>query len=261
MRLFRAELRKLFTIRTPLVLLGLALVAWCVSLLVALIAVWAVGEQNLGGEPVTGESAALGGYTAGAIPSLVLTMLLGVVVMTSEFQHRTVGLLFLHTPRRWRVVPPKIAVVALCGLVWGAATTAVNGLVGVVPNRARLGGLHLGSPDLHAALAGTALAYVLWAAIGVGLGVLVRHQAGALAIALGLSFGGTVAVSMITMIPGVPNWAEDAVMVFPTLSSLVLTMPDLGDAFPPWAGALSLLAWGVLTAAGGSALLRRKEIQ
>lgn len=102
--------------------------------------------------------------------------LLGAMSVTTEVRHGTIRPTFLFTPRRDRVIEAKVgvslAVGAGLGLVAGAAAVGL----GVAAFRARGIDLLLDANDYVLLVVGSAAAAALWAAIGVGVGALVRNQ-------------------------------------------------------------------------------------
>jgi hypothetical protein len=106
--------------------------------------------------------------------------LLGALAITGEFRHGTIRPTFLVTPRRGRVVAAKVATSLLIGGAFGLIAAAVSIGVGGAALAARGVAIRLDGGDYALLLAGCAAAASLWAAIGVGVGAAVRHQAPAL---------------------------------------------------------------------------------
>ena len=106
----------------------------------------------------------------------VFAGLLGAMSITSEIRHGTIRPTFLVTPRRVRVLAAKI----LASMFFGAAFGLIGTALAVGAGSAALGArgiesqLDAGAYALF--LAGGAAAGALWAAIGVGLGAVVRNQ-------------------------------------------------------------------------------------
>jgi hypothetical protein len=128
--------------------------------------------------PEEGLSAAL--YSVATAVGYVFPLLIGTLVVTAEFRHKTLTPTFLATPRRGRVLIAKLTVGALLGIVFGMIGIVVS--VGASAAFLVSFGLDtdLGSVDTWAMLGRMLLAYVLWALIGVGIGALVRNQVGAI---------------------------------------------------------------------------------
>jgi ABC-2 type transport system permease protein len=174
-RLVRAELLKLATTRTLLwlALLILALVALIVSL--------DAGQNDPGVLAAPGRQRDL--LTSAAVSALV-ALILGIVVSAGEYAHGTVSHTFLVAPVRPRVIAAKLVAAGLAGLLLalvaeiGAFAFAALWLAG------KSAPSHLASHDTLLLFAGTLLAGAVAAAIGVGLGALLRRQTGAIVLAL-----------------------------------------------------------------------------
>jgi ABC-2 type transport system permease protein len=102
--------------------------------------------------------------------------LLGAISFTAEIRHGTIRPTFLVTPSRGRVVAAKVGVSTLVAAGFGLAASALAAGVGTAMLGARGVGVELDGGDYALLVAGGAAASALWAAIGVGLGALVRDQ-------------------------------------------------------------------------------------
>jgi ABC-type transport system involved in multi-copper enzyme maturation permease subunit len=102
--------------------------------------------------------------------------LLGALSITSEIRHGTIRPTFLVTPRRRRVVTAKVSVSVLIGAGFGLVGGAVAAAVGAAALRGRGIDVQLDGGDHALLVAGATAAAALWAAIGVGIGALIRHQ-------------------------------------------------------------------------------------
>jgi ABC-2 type transport system permease protein len=106
--------------------------------------------------------------------------LLGAMTITAEIRHGTIRPTFLFSPRRDRVVAAKVSVSFVIGAGFGLVAGAAAVVAGGAALRGRGIGLQLDGRDYVLLVAGSAAAAALWAAIGVGVGALVRHQVPAL---------------------------------------------------------------------------------
>jgi len=102
--------------------------------------------------------------------------LVGALSVTAEIRHGTIRPTFLVTPRRARVVWAKVWACVLTGSVFGLTAGAVAVATGAAAFRARGIDLRLDGGDYVLLVAGAMGAAALWAAIGVGVGAVVRHQ-------------------------------------------------------------------------------------
>jgi ABC-2 type transport system permease protein len=170
--LLRAELLKQLSTRTGL---GLFAAMLCLVLLAVLLHGFGLRAEDLGGPHV--QLMVLG---RGEFLGALFAALLGAMSITAEIRHGTIRSTFLVTPRRGRVVAAKVLVSILFGAGFGLVAGAVATAAGAAALRARGIELQLDRGDYVLLVAGAAGAAALWAAIGVGVGALVRNQVPAL---------------------------------------------------------------------------------
>lgn len=115
-------------------------------------------------------------FGRGEFLAALFAALLGVMSITTEIRHGTIRPTFVVTPWRARVVAAKVGVSALLGAGFGLAASALAVAVGTGVLGARGIDVVLGGGDYALLIAGGAAASALWAAIGVGVGALVRDQ-------------------------------------------------------------------------------------
>lgn len=119
-------------------------------------------------------------YSTATAVGYVFPLLIGTLMVTSEFRHKTLTPTFLATPRRGLVLWAKLFVGVLLGVLYGVVGVAAS----VGASAGFLAGYDLDteltSPDIWAQLGRMLLAYVLWVLVGIGVGALVRNQVGAI---------------------------------------------------------------------------------
>ncbi len=158
----RSERIKLGTVRANRVLFGLT---------VAVAAVAAYATARLVTDEVLTISQV---FVYPAVFTAVFAAIAGILSTTSEAQHGTLAIAFVAQPRRWVVVTAKALLTVAVGITFGAA-----GMIAAAAGAAT-GGLALGRASDLAVTGGYALLYTTAAAIaGLGLGMIVRHSAGA----------------------------------------------------------------------------------
>jgi len=241
-RQFRAELLKIRSTRTTVgLVLGMVGLIVLFSLLPGLLAkapelVTADDQRGLLGV----------GTFAGLFSALA-----GIMLVTSEYRYGTIRPTFLVTPARRRVLGAKLAAGALAGVAFGIAGGALGFGIGYACLAGR--GIHytLSVGQTTLLLAGTVVGTGLWAALGVGLGAIVRNQVGAI-IGL-LAWGFVVENLLFALVPDVGRLgavhAQDAL--------IGLTTKHLLHATP---GALVLVAWATALAAAGTAIAVRSDV-
>jgi len=202
-------------------------------------------------------------YTSGQFFGVLLVMLLAAIVVTNEFHHQTATTTFLVTPHRERVVLAKLAAGVLLGLMFWLLTTVLNLLVVPFVLRSLDVPVQLGEPAVWRSMGLNALAYALWAVVGVGAGVLIRSQIGAtLTISIGYlvgSIGGSVAFALLAQFVA-KFFAKLEVLVPTTASQLMVAGTDLPGNPPRWVGAVVLIGYALITGVIGTLIMRRRDI-
>jgi ABC-2 type transport system permease protein len=136
--------------------------------------------------------------TSGQFLLVLITLMLGVHVATSEYGARTMTSTFLVEPRRPRVVVAKVVVSGLFGVAFWVIATVLDG----VATPLFLAAEHLprsafSSPAVVRSVLMGMLAFVLWALFGLGLGAVLRNQVVAVVAAIGVYAGGVAVVDLI----------------------------------------------------------------
>ena len=114
----------------------------------------------------------------------VFALLLGIISVTSEFRHGTITPSLLVVPDRVRLTLAKLGAALLVGLGIGIVATGLAALIGSVILNARDIANPLSGSDVTKMVIGGTIATALYAALGVGIGALVRNQVGAIVGAL-----------------------------------------------------------------------------
>jgi ABC-type transport system involved in multi-copper enzyme maturation permease subunit len=202
-------------------------------------------------------------YTSGQYFGVLIVLLLSAIIVTSEFFHLTATATFLVTPRRETVIAAKFVAAAICGLAVWLITTVLNMIV-VPPIMHQLGlGSTLGSGAVWRAIGLNALAFGLWAVLGVGLGVLIRNQlAATLVLSIVYTVGSTAAgVIFLLLSRYVAEWFDKLQVLIPTSASqLMLSGTELPGNPPRWVGAVVLIGYAVVAGAVGTMLTKRRDI-
>jgi ABC-2 type transport system permease protein len=235
----RMELLKLRTTRLSYGLLATA---------TGLTIVFSVLEATRAG---TGElaplstAAGLNAVITGGIWALLLAIVLGVTVSSGEFRHGTATATYLAVPQRSRVLAAKAIAAACAGAVFGLAGWLFATGVGLGFVAAHGYPEPIGAATMARYAAGHVLAAALLAAIGVGLGSLIRSQ---LAAVIGVFVWAIVLESVVGSL-------FNAVQPYlPYTAATTLAGSALGGAaFGPAHGAVS--SSGPLPFAAATALL------
>jgi hypothetical protein len=203
--------------------------------------------------------------TSGQTLGVLLAMLLGILIVTNEYAHQTATATFLTNPHRGAVVAAKFVAAVTAGALFWAGSTAIS-LVATP--------FYLHSQQLTVAVTDwvpvrsvllNALAYVMWAALGVGLGSLFRSQVSAVVSGMLVYVGGAAAVEVIfnVIYYAYPHtWVLGAPVIAPAVASLVMTTPGLAfDHAPPqWAGLLVMIGYVALFTVVGVGRARHQDV-
>jgi ABC-2 type transport system permease protein len=243
----RSELLKLRSTRT-----NFALLAWMVGLVVLVVAlhVLSFGVGTLSRE--SNQMKILGlGTSIGAL----FAALLGAMSVTGEFRTGTIRPTFLVTPRRTRVVAAKAVASMLVGVGFGLVAEALTASAEAAGLAARGIHIELGSGDYAQLLAGGALAGAFFAAIGVGVGALVRNQVAAVVgLCVWLLF---LEPLLLADIPSAAKYAPEA-SAGAIAGAIQSQIAD--TLIAPALGVVLLAAYAALAGVAGALLITRRDV-
>lgn len=213
-------------------------------------------------------------FTAGQFFGLLLVVVLGALVVTNEFFHQTATTTFLTTPRRTSVILSKLAAASGIAVVFWLVTTVIDLAAGSIYFSSEGYDIPLGEWPVVRSVLMNLLAYVIWAVLGVGLGVLIRSQLGAtLTAAVFYLLAFPVALILFNLIYAFvikKDWVWNYIVAIPGVASTIMISPERvqfsasenGPIYGPewWTGALILLAYGVGAAVIGTLITRKRDI-
>jgi ABC-2 type transport system permease protein len=110
----------------------------------------------------------------------VFALVLGILALTSEFRHGTITPSLLVVPGRVRLTLAKLGASLAIGLALGLAATGLTAAIGAAILDARGIDTGLTGSQVTKMIVGGTIATALYAALGVGVGALVRNQVGAI---------------------------------------------------------------------------------
>ncbi|HEU5391667.1 MAG TPA: hypothetical protein VFV73_37785 [Streptosporangiaceae bacterium] len=168
-RLVRVELLKLRTMR---VTYGLLAAAAAVTALFSSLQASGAGRSV----PSVSTAAGLGDVTTVGGVAMILAAVLGVIVTSGEFRHTNITLTYLATPDRRRVLGAKAIATAFVGAGYGVAAGIVATAVGLAFVAAHGYPVTIGGATMIGHIAGAGAGAALLAALGVGVGSLIRAQ-------------------------------------------------------------------------------------
>jgi ABC-2 type transport system permease protein len=241
--LIRAEALKLRTVRGPWLVLGAGPL-----LVIAGISGLVVSGTDLRDPGTQAKALAHVGLTA------IFALAFGVLAVAGEYRHKTITDTYLSTPGRGRVVGVKLVVYAF----FGALAALVSTLVALGVTAAWWSGKGVSfswdEGAMWAAIGGGIAWNAAFAAIGVGLGALVRNLTGAIAAAL----------AWIALIEGiVGQLIGNLARWLPFYAGQALGSGGKGmlpEALPRWGAALVLAAYTAVFAVAAVATSVRRDV-
>lgn len=193
---------------------------------------------------------------AGTSFAQLAVAVLGVLVISGEYRTGMIRTTFTAVPRRGAVLAAKALVFSvvtfLTGLVAAFGAFYVGqGILGVkdmdVP---------LSHPGMLRAIIGVALYLTVTGLLGLALGTLLRHTAGAITTVVVLLF---LLPPLIFRLPG--EWGAKIAEYFLSSPGSRITMVDPpAEGLGPWAGLGVYCLWVAVALAGAVLLLRRRDV-
>jgi hypothetical protein len=201
---------------------------------------------------VTPLTASFLGYAEyGVIPVSILAVL----AFTSEYSSGLIRTTLTAVPQRLAVLAAKAAVAGGTALVAGEVLAFVSFLLAQAMMAGRHRGLSLAAPGVPRAVLAAGLLLAVCALIGLGLGAITRHTAGAIAATIAVIY--LLAVACLVM----PRPWDTRIGRFtlPFAAYQLVTQHPQASLLSPGLSLLVLLAWpaAVLTVAG--LLLTRRD--
>ncbi|MBJ7332919.1 MAG: ABC transporter permease [Solirubrobacteraceae bacterium] len=245
--LVASELLKLRTTRTFYGVTGAAAgIILLIVILTSALAPWEAGDQPL--------LSALG--VAGFVQ--IFALVIGILAVSTEVRHGTITPSLLAVPNRVRFIGSKFIANGVAGLLLGLVTSLLCWAFAAGIFSARGIDSEAGSGELLQAIIGNGIASALFAILGVGLGALIRNQAGAIVAALVYML---VIENLLGAIPGldefVPQFGINGSSTALTAGSDDFSVDNQLGQIP---GGLVFAAWAALFAAAGTAMLRRRDV-
>lgn len=255
-RLVRAEWIKFTTLKSSW--WALALVAF-VS--VGLSLLQAVALNSYAGEQGTeeGNATAVMVIVFSTVLTQLLAVILGTIAVTGEYSTGMIRSTLTAAPGRIAALLAKALVVATTMFVFSVLVFA---FAGAVTGPMLSGGpVDFSDPETSLMpLLGAALYLAAMAAMGVGIGFIVRNGPGALAVGIVLVF---VAPVLVMFFPGSPDfeWIHQLAGYLPSNAGQTLLMGSGMSGIPleTWPALITVLAWPIIALIGGVAVLKGRD--
>jgi len=214
--------------------------------------------------PMTPEAIARTLYTLATSLGYVFPVLVGAMVMTSEFRHQTITPTLLAEPRRTVLLAAKMLSSVAVGLLFGVVGTAatVGAGAGVL---ALLGKpTYLTDPIVLRSAALSVLALTVWTIVGVGFGALLTNQIAVIVIVLAFT---QFVEPILRIVLGQFDWSEGISKYLPGAAGEAITgssfYADSGMAaglLSSWLGFAVLLGYAIAFALIGRLTTLRHDI-
>jgi ABC-2 type transport system permease protein len=186
-----------------------------------------------------------------------LALLLGALMITTEFRHGTITPTLLVTPNRVKLMAAKVIAALLTGGAIGLLTAvAITVIVAIFTPVQDFGP----SPSKLPMIVGGTLAVALFAALGMGVGALIRNQVGAIVGALGYVFAEPLLSLALTLWDStdeiMPRYSLGAVS-----NSLWSVNPnDVEVQLDQLPGGLLLVLYVALFLIAGTLMMQRRDV-
>jgi len=189
----------------------------------------------------------------GLVLGQLLLGTLGVLAITAEFSSGMIRATFAAVPRRPLVLAAKAAVLGAVTLAVGEVTAFAAFAAGQAVLKAPAPHAMLGQPGVLRAVLVAGAYPALIALIGLGLGALIRHTAGAICALVGVLF----VLPLLFVSPSLQNTAQNF-LPHPMANSLTAVKP-LPHTLPSPATFGLLCAYAVAALVAGAWALARKD--
>jgi len=245
-RALAAELFKLRTTRTSWAVMGGSVL---LVVIISLIAALAGDFDSVGGTPPGQDIMSIAGLVQ------IFALVLGILIVATEFRHGTITPSMLAVPDRVRLMLAKLVAGVTAGALLGLVAGVLCALIIFPIFSARDIDSEVTTGHVIELIVGNAAASALFAAVGVGLGALIRNQVGAIIGALGWLF---LVEPLLGIIPGFSDFIQKW---FPSgASSETAGTSGLDDPLSQIPAGVLLAAYAAIFLVAGIAMVRRRDV-
>src|SRR5215475_1997917 len=187
--------------------------------------------------------------------SQLIIAVLGVLVISSEYSTRMISTTLTALPRRGMLIAAKAIVFGAVALVTSLITCFASFFVGQAIMSSHHISTTLSHPHVLRAVIGGALFLTAVGLLAFGLGLLLRHTAAGISVAVALLF---VVSILVNLLPH--DWQVHFDKWMPAIAGAQIwtVVPQTGDIpyFAPWTGFAVLCGWAAVFIAAGMYLFR-----
>lgn len=255
-RVVHAEWIKLWSLRSTYWTVGATLAA--MVLLAVMLGVTAQVDDQAAASGLDGTVAIGLGYSF----AQVVVAVLGVLTITGEHSTGMIRSTLAAVPTRLPALGAKALLIAVLGFVLGVVGVSLAYLFSY-PLLGSAGAPDLADPEVQRIFWGTGLYLAGVGLLGLGVGAILRHTAGAVTLVLGvlLMLSSLWQLFMMTAdvftraYPYLPSTAGERIAT-PQTTDAVMGGPEM---LSPWAGFAVFMVYVVITLAVAAVLLRRRD--
>ena len=193
---------------------------------------------------------------AGFLLAQLAIGVLGVLLISGEYTTGMIRSTMAAVPRRLPALWAKVAVFSVVTFVSMLISTASAFAIGQVILKSTGASLGFRDPEVMRALVGAALYLTVVGLLGMALGALLRHSAGAISALVGI----LLVLPIINAL--VPGDLQRTVRKFlpSEAGQQILMVVRNPEALPPWAGFALLVAYVAAVMAAAAVLLKRRDV-
>jgi ABC-2 type transport system permease protein len=232
-------------------------------------------QQGLGGPQALAEAArsrtpagvaaiAASMMTSGQLFGVLFALLLGVLIVTSEFANQTAAVTFVTVPRRALVIRAKVAAAACCGALFWLVGTVLAAVATPLFLYTQHVSMSLAGWTVARSVLLNLLAFVAWGVFGLGLGAVLRSQIASVVAAMLVYAGSFGAEPLFSALYNLfhQGWMLGAPVIAPAVASevMITSGPAFPYAPPAWVGGVIMIGYTVALVAGGIALTIRRDV-
>lgn len=240
-------------------LLGVKSTKWVVALSIGVpllaIAIWALNANPASSSAFDESNAVLGSVTSSIFETLVLFVLFGALVGTSEYETRTISTTMAAIPRRWPVVVAKTVVVGVTTLAISLIVLPLGFFIAsaLVPTTSPVS---LTEPAMIGALLGTVLFQVSAAVISLQVGLVLRSNIGAIALTFGFIYVLPGTINIVTL-PAFQAFGHS----FPgPASDSITALSTPAGGLPYAAAAIAIVIWTAVWFGASLFATKRRDV-
>jgi hypothetical protein len=186
-----------------------------------------------------------------AIGSLALGVL-GILAVTGEYGSGTIRSSLAAMPRRGVLLGAKVLVIGLGTLVMGEVLSFISFFEGQAVLRGGAPTASLGQPGVLRAVVFSGFFLALFALLGLGIGTVIRHTAGAVAVFAGVTF--LVPILFNSISHGIARFAPELIF-----ANSIAAVDRQSNAVSVTIGVVLMLVYCAAALGLGALLLNRRD--